>query len=556
MPDAMRQHYSGRSRTPQTEPARADQVKNNSGGFVFPVGDAARLHRFLTIGVEGGTAVVTERDLVRDNGSVVVRLAERSDPMLIDRAVEVSEAGRALSNDPALFAIAAAAGLGDEAYRKRALDVLPQVARTGSHLLTFAAYAEMFRGWGPQLVKGIRNWYLAKTPEELAYQLLKYKSREGWSQADLLRLAAFKAGPQHKAGQRWRAGNMPRVPAEHEALFNYVIKGTLPTDRSLPDLVEHAADAHWLVKAPDTVRRTAHWVRLIEDTRGLSHEMLPSEALAKPQVWRALVESGNLPQGALLRNLARLTTLGVLKQGDSFTNDVAARIADPDRLKRARVHPISILLGMKTYAGGHSLRGSGRWDPVFAVTDAMNAAFYAAFPAVEPAGNRVDLCLDISGTMASAAGGLPITCREVVAAVALVTAKTEPLASIYGFGSRYTPLDISPARRLDDVAKYMRGLGMQRTDCAVPMVQALRDRRAVDTFTVYTDNETYAGPVHVHEALRDYREGMGIDARLQVVCIVPTEFSVADPLDPRQLDVSGFDSAVPVLLADHGRGDL
>lgn len=32
--------------------------------------------------------------------------------------------------------------------------------------------------------------------------------------------------------------------------------------------------------------------------------------------------------------------------------------------------------------------------------------------------------------------------------------------------------------------------------------------------------------------------------------------SIADPSDPRQLDISGFDSAVPTLLADFSRADV
>ena len=49
---------------------------------------------------------------------------------------------------------------------------------------------------------------------------------------------------------------------------------------------------------------------------------------------------------------------------------------------------------------------------------------------------------------------------------------------------------------------------------------------------------------------------MGIDARLVVVAMTATRNTIADPADPKQLDVSGFDSAVPALLADFSRGDL
>ena len=40
--------------------------------------------------------------------------------------VRVSEEGRAPKNDPTIFALAMAAGLGDELTRKAALEALPQ----------------------------------------------------------------------------------------------------------------------------------------------------------------------------------------------------------------------------------------------------------------------------------------------------------------------------------------------------------------------------------------------------------------------------------------------
>ncbi|WP_245669502.1 hypothetical protein [Nocardia speluncae] len=44
--------------------------------------------------------------------------------------------------NPALFALAAAAALGDIEGRRTALDALPLVARTGTHLFLFARYIE------------------------------------------------------------------------------------------------------------------------------------------------------------------------------------------------------------------------------------------------------------------------------------------------------------------------------------------------------------------------------------------------------------------------------
>jgi len=62
--------------------------------------------------------------------------------------------------------------------------------------------------------------------------------------------------------------------------------------------------------------------------------------------------------------------------------------------------------------------------------------------------------------------------------------------------------------------------------------------------------------VHPHQALAEYREKTGIPARMSVVGMTATDFTIADPEDPGSMDVAGFDSAVPALLVDFARGDI
>jgi 60 kDa SS-A/Ro ribonucleoprotein len=567
MPDVFTKHVTPNA-TPQNERARADQVVNNTGGYVFKASDKTRLNRFLTIGTEGGTYYQKERALTRQNAALVTDLAQKSSPALIDEAVAVSVAGRAPRNNPALFAIAAAAGLGGAEYRQRALNVLPLVARTGSHLLKFMDYAPMFRGWGPQLTKGIGAWYLQfnateadvehwrgdhepgeprpKTIDDLAYQLLKYKQRDGWSHRDVLRLAHF--GRQAALAER-----MPR----HKALFDYVMKGDFNAGL-LPPIVDVAEQAH-------ETRDVKDWVRLIDSNRSLSHEMLPSEALAKADVWRALIDSGNLPLGALLRNLGRLTHLGVIAPLDPFTGVITNMLTDPQRVTGARIHPITVLIAMKTYGQGHGTKGKLSWNPNGQVMDALNEMFYLAFGSVRPSGKSTIVAIDVSGSMAerhfsdghrSLYESTGCTPREIAAAMAMIVARTEPHWYMGGFSDQFAPLDISASQRLDDVVRSMGRVRASYTDMSLPMRWAAANGVQADTVQIWTDNEVNQSTMHPFEALSQYRRWSGLPTRMQVAAVTPTEFSIADPLDPGTLDVSGFDAAVPNLLADHARGDL
>jgi 60 kDa SS-A/Ro ribonucleoprotein len=288
----------------------------------------------------------------------------------------------------------------------------------------------------------------------------------------------------------------------------------------------------------------------------LAWEMLPDAALNEVTVWRALISNG-MPQTALMRQLPRLTKLGVLKPMSVVTDVVANQLADRERLVKARVHPVNVLVALRTYASGHGLRSEMTWEPVTAVTDALDAAFYAAFAAVEPAGKRTMLALDVSSSMAGGtAGGTPLTPREATAALALVVAATEPQTFVTAFTTTLSLLDISPRQRLDDALRKVSGLPFGGTDCAQPMVWAARHGIEADHFCVLTDNETWAGGIHPHQALNAYRERTGIPARMSVVGMTATDFTVADPDDPGTLDVAGFDSVVPSLLASFARGDI
>ncbi len=437
------------------------------------------------------------------------------------------------------------------------VDALPQVCRTGTHLFQFASFVEGFRGWGRALRRAVGRWYAARAVESIAYQAVKYRQREGVTHRDLLRLA-------HPAEQV-SAGN-PRldVSGEHARLFEWIVRGG--ETAGLPPVVEAFVRA----QSAETPAESAALVREF----GLPREAVQSEHLTSAEVWEALLE--DMPMTAMVRNLATMTRVGVLAPRSEGTAKVVAQLGDGERIRRARVHPIALLAALRTYAAGRAARGRHEWKPVREVVDALDAGFYAAFDNVEPTSKRLLLALDVSGSMSSGwVAGVPdLTPRDASAALALVTAATEPhyetvgffagkrgwksrTKSMWDFGEQgLTPLAISPMQRLDDVVKTISDLPFGGTDCALPMLYARAHEREVDAFVIYTDSETWAGDVHPAEALQDYRQASGIDARLVVVGMVSNGFSIADPSDPGMLDVVGFDTLTPQLISDFAQGVL
>jgi 60 kDa SS-A/Ro ribonucleoprotein len=548
----------GTRRVPQSVPIPGSgQVPNSAGGHAWAVDDWMRLRRFLILGSEGGSYYASESTLTRENADAVDRCLAEDGTRTVAEIVRVSDEGRAPKNDPAIFALAMAAGSSDEATRKAALDALPQVCRTGTHLFRFATFVEGFRGWGRSLRRAVGQWYAAQPADAVAYQAVKYRQREGVTHRDLLRLA-------HPAEQVSAGNPQLEVSDEHARLFEWIVRGG-ETD-GLPRVVEGFVR----VQAAASAKEAAALVREYD----LPREALKPEHLTSPEVWAALLE--DMPMTALIRNLATMTRIGLISPGSEGAKQVVAQLGDAERIRRARVHPIAVLAALRTYASGRGARGRGEWNPAPRVVDALDAAFNTSFGNVESTGARLLLALDVSGSMAGGyVAGVPgLSPRDTSAALALVTAATEPDYEVVGFFAGkggfekrgrsvhtgyqdgLTPLPISPRQRLDDIVKTVSDLPFGGTDCALPMLYAKAREREIDTFVVYTDSETWAGDVHPSQALRDYRRASGIDARLVVVGMVSNGFTIASPADPGMLDVVGFDIATPALIADFARGDL
>lgn len=252
---------------------------------------------------------------------------------------------------------------------------------------------------------------------------------------------------------------------------------------------------------------------------------------------------------AMIRNLGRMSSLGLLKPLSTHSKEVAARLVDEVALRKARIHPLNALVAQRTYQQGHGEKGSLTWAPVPQITEALEEAFYLAFQAIEPSGKNFYLALDVSGSMTSRMSSLPITCHEGTACMAMVTARKEANYYVKGFTTGLVDLGITRKMTLEEAMRrtYLSTFG--GTDCAQPMLDALANKLDIDCFVVYTDSETWAGEVHPKQALDRYRQKTGKPARLVVVGMVANRFSIADPTDLGMLDCVGFDTATPQLIS-------
>ena len=529
-------------------------VINNAGGAgTFATNDLQQLQRFLILGCEGGTYYTTEAKLAIENATAITRLlASGKGAEAVEAIVAVSTEGRAAKQGPTLFAFAMCARLGDVDTRRLAYQNLTRVCRIPTHLFQFIGMAEQLgagSGWGRLQRKALAAFYNDKPASGLAYMVTKYKNREGWTHCDVLRKAHVKpATPATAAVLRYAAKGWEEDGAR--------IRAALPEGDL--DAADEGAKALAFLGAVEEAK-DADEARLLEliDGHRLAREHIPTAHLNSVSVWTQLLKS--MPMTAMLRNLAKMTAIGVIAPLGESTKTVCDALTNEDMLQRARVHPFSVLLAMKQYEQGHGDKGKLTWTANQQVTSALDDAFYKAFKNVKPTGKRFLLGMDVSGSMScgSINGARCITPRVASAAMAMATMRTEARCQTMAFTNTLVPLKINARMSLNEVIDTCSRLPFGATDCAQPMLYAMKHNIRVDCFIIYTDCETWAGSVTPAQALKQYRKQSGIpDAKLIVVAMTSGGFTLADPEDAGMLDVVGFDSSAPEVIRQFALGTL
>ncbi|XP_068725168.1 RNA-binding protein RO60-like [Montipora capricornis] len=527
------------SETPQYQPLSATQVQNEAGGFVWKVDDLERFRRFLVLGSEGGTYYATQPKLGQENAQALLRLiSEGRGPEAVKIIVEYSTEGRTAKQDPIILSLAICARSKHLETKRAAYAAITKVLRIPTHLFMFVEMCETLSkptstGWGRAHRKAIQKWYTEKKPRNLAVAVTKYKRRNRWSHRDLFRLCHVK--PQNPAIQ---------------FVIKYVVKGfdSVQQDAETPGLGQDVVSVFNFLKAVEE----AKWMgqdQLVHSIKehGLVREHVPTQHLNTAKIWEALLEQ--MPMTAMMKNLGKMTKVGILAPKSEGAIKVCQMLKDEKSLKDARIHPFSILIALRQYQAGRGEKGRLSWTPNPAIVSALDRAFYLAFKFVEPTYKRYLLAIDVSGSMTCGnCIGTSITPREASAAMAMLTARTEPQYHFVGFSHHLVPLNINSTQELGTVLRTLEQVPMGGTDCAQPMIYARKKKLKVDVFIVYTDCETWAGQIHPSEALKRYRQLSGIDAKLIVCAMTSTGFTLADPEDRGMLDMAGFDSAAPDVI--------
>lgn len=548
--------YNRNYKTPVTTQVDERQILNDAGGYVFKVDDMNRLRRFLILGTEGGTYYVSERKLTRYNADFITNLLNSNKGLrAIDEVVQVSNEGKALRNDPAIFVLALAATCNNPITRSYALKHLNDVCRISTHLFTFLTYVKDLKtgtGWGRALRTAISNWYNSKSPSDLAYQVCKYPSRkvEGatpWSHRDVLRKRHL----------------VPNTD-EHNTVFRYIIAGASDEVRTHVDKRGRTVSSQ---TQPINVRNLPFDLRYIKGhemaknaTRvddvvdaiegyGVTRESIPNEYFSDIHVWEALLI--NMPMTAMIRNLGKMTEVGLLAPFSDATKTVVEVLGNKEILKKARIHPLQVFSAWRTYKSGHGFKGGLTWNPVPAIVGALEDAFYKSFEYVEPTGKNILLSIDMSGSMGFNASNIPNTnLTNIAAVVAMTIVRTEPNYHVIGFDTKiYDNLNITKHDSLEDVIRKIGPHG--GTNISLTFKHAMeKNIKNIDAFVILTDNETYLGE-HPFRIFDDYKRVHNSHCKLVYAAMNATQSTLVHPNnDGSSMDIVGWSNDVPKVISE------
>jgi 60 kDa SS-A/Ro ribonucleoprotein len=524
-----------KTKTPQNQPIpgrESEMIQGRSGGFMFDAGIWKMLRRCLLIGTAQSTYYAGKRELTEDFVAVL-REAIALNPSKVAEEILYASDGHSINNSAPIFALVLLS-MGETPEAKKAFqEIFPSVIRTGSHFYEWLNYTKSLRGFGKIIREVGTTWLSREDVKGLAYQLLKYQQRNGFSHRDALRLFHVKPPTE-----------------DHRQLFEWVVKGWEELPAEIPsDVLAQIWWYEWLKRNPERTEEA-----ILQGH--LTHEMAAPVGKMNKPAWQLLFNE--MPIGAMLRNLGSLTELGVLRADETVNCDrVAAVLNNPERLRKGRIHPIDVLKALKTYqSGGRLGRSQKTWNPVDRIVGILESALELSFEVVEPTGKVFMHAVDVSGSMAGLVADMGLSCCEIATTMALVTAKAEKNYMIRGFANEFRELGISGKDTFSSAVSKASNQNFGGTDASVAYDWMIKNKFKADVICFWTDSESWAGYKHPSQALAEYRQKVNKDIKAVYVTLAPYQITLVDPKDPLSWDLGGFDPGIPRIIQMLATGEL
>lgn len=501
---------------PQTTPIPGkSMIRNDAGGFVFETPWNLLLDRILIFGSSAQTYYVDSRTAYADAEVQMRQIFHAHGLEALARIREIREQNLSPKLD-ALFHWTALATHKDFPLEVRydAWATFHSICKTASHMFSFVNAMVHFHGWNRSSRRNIGEWYTEKELEQLAFQMTKYRVREGYSHRRVLKMAH------------------PTPPTQgHSNLFAWAVGNTEDMGEGLSAIAT--------IQNFERAQRAdkAELITMIEEMgRNFPQEWVPKELSGKPDVVQALLP--NMPAVALFRNLGRLSKAGA---PPGLMVQALNDTVNPELFQsKYGVHPFQVLLAYLTYQSGRGTRSA--WEPSSPVLATMAKAMNMAYSVVEPSNKRLLIAVDTSGSMGGHYGYVPTSpLTPIVSAMALAwhLFRAFPNSELVGVDTNLRQFALHSESGLDAF------LGMSTpgggTNLGLPYTYALKKGDHDGTIMV-SDMETWAGTRHVVQIMENLNRSKP-DMKHVMVSLTGRTGSLTENDNPNLMEVVGLDSS-------------
>lgn len=533
------------------------------------------LRKYLCLGTFEGLLISnnTSIDLEKCIDSLIV---EGCGCEVVEMLQNFRSENRTPKRDAILFALATCCRCCHLETKKKAYNALPDICQNPADLFQFLSFYRSLgvgSGWGRAHRRAVAKWYLGyekqdgqkKTKEEdemkkMVYHFFKYQSRHGWSHKDVFRLCHFK---KEKLDEKVMVKYMvlvftsPKNGRERGKEWLNEVKKSTPEDKhrkfdELENLVE------WYIKAQKC--KSMNVIIDLIDTYDIPREVVPSEMLNYKTVWKALLR--RMPFTALIRNLGKMSNLDVFERGSFEENLTIQKLTNPENIQRSKVHPFTLLVALTQYRKGRGELGSLTWAVNPYISQALEDAFYLSFKSISTVKEKSYLiAVDLNGAMNAPVIGSPtVSALDAAAALTMATVRCGDKCSVVAFSSKEgTPLqgvDLGETDSLSDVLEKFAVISPGKVDCSLLLTEATKAKNGkssilpkTDVFIVYTGFKTDFSK-DAAKLLHEYDK----NSRFVLCSLSNSLFQTS--LNPKLLEIAGFDSHTPNIINEFVRGSF
>jgi 60 kDa SS-A/Ro ribonucleoprotein len=287
--------------------------------------------------------------------------------------------------------------------------------------------------------------------------------------------------------------------ASREALYGYLI-----------------GKPHDLAALPDVVKTFEAFKRDPSlPVPEVPFQMLTSMPLTREH-WVQIAEKAGWQM--LRQNLNTFARNGVFEMS-GFAARLAARLRDPEEVRRSRVFPYQLMVAFTAAEKG--MPGI--------IRDALQDAMEVALANVPEVDGHVVICPDVSGSMGSPATGYrkgstsKVRCIDVAALVAAALLRRNPTARVMPFENDVVDIRLNARDSVMTNAEKLAAIGGGGTNCSAPLARLVGEKAKVDLVVFVSDNQSWvdasARTQHGTATMQNWRKLKAANPKAKLVCV-------------------------------------